>query len=493
MEKEEMDPVLCFPSTLKRNRTLMQLMAAHHFHPVVESDNDFVELREQGFKFGLFDLSRVEDEHEISKGVECFPQFINTVLVGSSMEAIQRFFPDLGSHHDPICPPFENEDIIHGLTRCRNRHLVEHDLETFKNELDEKHRMLKVYRGLTRTLTSTLNLKQLLHKVKEKNSGLLQCATLSLYLFNNQTSQLDYMKTQKKDTFGPTQKHFEIGQGVPGLVFESGKKLLANHPFDPDIQTALDKQYSYPLHSMCCIPLKFRERYLGVVQAVNKNDGAPFEAIDLVILQILADHTAIAVENSVLFEKVRKLTIIDDLTQVYNFRFFNIMLANEFKRAKRFLSPLSLLFLDLDGFKRVNDRYGHMTGSMVLREIATMIKNTVRKCDVVARFGGDEFTVILPNTGMDGAQRVARRIQQRMEAFRYPLASWTIKLSASIGISSFPEHVKTRDELLKVADKAMYKIKENQKREVSIGMLSHEDIQKLALTQKKRTSVHEDA
>ncbi|MBN2383992.1 sensor domain-containing diguanylate cyclase [bacterium] len=484
-----MERVYCFPDSIKKNKPLLRCMQVHHFQPVF-ADEVSINKVESGFRLALIDFEQVNDWSAVHTVLSDMPVSAVPVFMGISYQKLLQLYPRIRRQGDLLVRPYQADDVVNGLKRCQFMIQADRDLSLFKEELKDKHRMLNVYKSLTKSLTSTLNLKQLLNKVKDKNSRLLRCASLSIYLYNAETKQLDYIKTRKKDHLEPTRTSFAIGQGIPGQVFQSGKIFLANSPHKDSLHRMLKKQYSFEIQSICCLPLTFKDRYLGVVEAINKDDGKPFEDSDLVILQILSDHAAIAIENSILFERVKTLTIIDDLTQAYNFRFFNIMLINEFWRAKRFSRPLSLLFLDLDGFKRVNDHYGHMTGSMVLREIAAMIKTTVRKSDVVARFGGDEFTVILPNTGMEGAGRVARRIQQRIEAFRYPIPGWNIPLSGSIGISSFPEHVKTKDELLKVADKAMYKIKENQRRDVSIGIVSHGDIQKLAQPTHKRKRKH---
>lgn len=491
MSTKSKQTVVIYSSTTDPSGHFLRLLEYNHFnHIKLEQDQLSKSTIDNGL--ALIYLPKRDMQKLMEYYCSKLPVTTSMLFVSSKSSNI---LPKALCHRqncDILVPPFEDDDIIFALRRLYNMYQIGEDVDFLKTELNAKRRMIKVYRGLTKSLTSTLNLKQLLNKVKEKNSRLLQCSFLSLYLYNSHTLRLEYMKTRRRDQHQPSKTSFEIGEGLPGLVFKLGRKIVANQPFSEAIKKKLKGHYPFNIQNICCMPLKFKDRYLGVIEAVNKNDGSPFDDNDLVVLQILVDHAAIAIENSMLYERVQKLTIVDDLTQAYNFRFFNMMLVNEFNRAERFLRPLSLLFLDLDGFKRVNDQYGHMIGSKVLREIAAMIKKTVRKSDVVSRFGGDEFTVILPNTSMDGAQRVARRIQQEIETFHYDISSWDIDLSVSIGISSFPEHVRTKDQLLKVADKAMYKIKENQKKDVSIGMLSHDDIQKLALTTTNRNENDEN-
>lgn len=390
--------------------------------------------------------------------------------------AVPQKFP----FYDILIPPLSDEDILIALHRLQKHLRQNTELDNLHVEIESKQKMISVYHELTKTLSATLNFKQVLRKVREKSFNLLPCMAFSLYLFNEERGLLEFVPISKNDEIIPTNRVYRTGEGIPGVVYEKERFLLLNHPFEPQIKKLLSNHYPVEIEGLCCIPLEFKDRILGVMEAVNKKDGQKFDDSDRVVLQILADNAAIAIENSRLYQKVEKLTIVDDLTQLYNYRYFNMVLVREFRRAERFLSPLSLLFLDLDGFKNVNDVYGHMIGSLVLKDIAKVIKSTVRIIDIVARFGGDEFTVILPSTGFDGAELVAQRIWRKIESYRFPDPKISIQVSVSIGISSFPEHVQTVDQLLKVADKAMYTIKENRKNDMKIGTLSHDDVLKLS-------------
>ncbi|MFC1848637.1 diguanylate cyclase [candidate division CSSED10-310 bacterium] len=473
-----MNTVYLSPLGLQIRPEIISLLEENLFNPVILDQDDLPASYDQNSIAGIF-VSAWSEKERLYHMIQEIPSEISILFVFYQYDPeLSEFMPDR-PRYDFLIPPFEDEDIVSAFNRQRKGFRGDDEICELKKELGLRQKMIKVYHELTRSLTSTLSMKQLLAKVTEKGDRLLQCAALSIYLYNSQTTCLDYMTTGKKKRIKPNQKNFNLGEGIPGRIFQSGKSLVANKPFNETISDEIKDHYAIDIHGICCVLLEFKNRYLGVVEAINKNNGAPFDEQDLVVMQILADHAAIAIENSSLYEKVKQLTIVDDLTQLNNYRFFNLMLTREFKRAERFLSPLSLLFLDLDGFKQVNDHYGHLVGSQVLKDVASLITETVRNIDIVSRFGGDEFTVILPNTGYDGAEQVARRILENIEAYKHPKPDWDIQLSVSIGISSYPEHVQTNDQLLKVADKAMYKIKENRKKETSIGTLSHQDIQRL--------------
>jgi diguanylate cyclase (GGDEF)-like protein len=174
----------------------------------------------------------------------------------------------------------------------------------------------------------------------------------------------------------------------------------------------------------------------------------------------LLGPAALALENALMVERAEALSVTDDLTRLYNSRYLNLSLRRETKRAVRTNRALSMLFIDLDGFKAVNDTYGHMYGSRALVEAAAVIRSSARETDVVARFGGDEFAVILPETARDGAIMVAERIRDRIAAHSFLTADLLdVRLTASVGIATLPDVAASAEELMQAADKAMYKVK----------------------------------
>jgi diguanylate cyclase (GGDEF)-like protein len=159
-------------------------------------------------------------------------------------------------------------------------------------------------------------------------------------------------------------------------------------------------------------------------------------------------------------QRSEALSVTDDLTRLYNSRYLNLVLRREAKRASRSGRPLSLLFLDLDGFKEVNDSHGHLAGSKALVEAAAIIRGCARETDVVARFGGDEFSLVLPDTGRDGAVSVAARIRHRLRTCNFLVSDGlSVHLTASIGVATLPDVAGSAEELIRAADVAMYRVK----------------------------------
>jgi diguanylate cyclase (GGDEF)-like protein len=207
-----------------------------------------------------------------------------------------------------------------------------------------------------------------------------------------------------------------------------------------------------------------------VVQVINRL-GGKFTQEDLDALLTLVEPCAIAIENAMLFQRAEQLTITDDLTKLFNSRYLNLYIGREIKRCKRHGIPLSVIFLDLDGFKGVNDQYGHLAGSRTLTEVGQILSEAVRESDILARYGGDEFVVVLPETPPSGALVIAERIRRSIESHCFLQAQGLIaRISASFGIASYPDHALTPEGLIQKADQAMYRVKEREKNGIEVAV-----------------------
>jgi diguanylate cyclase (GGDEF)-like protein len=219
--------------------------------------------------------------------------------------------------------------------------------------------------------------------------------------------------------------------------------------------------------AVIAFPLGCRGRRVGALVGLDRLPSAREPRLSesmLRAVRILLEPASVALDNALLLKRAEALSVTDDLTHLYNSRYLNLVLRRETKRASRSGRPLSLLFIDLDGFKDVNDTHGHLFGSRALVEAAAVIRSSARETDVVSRFGGDEFALVLPDTGGEGAYAVGERIRERIAAHRFLAGDGlNIHLTVSVGVATLPDVANSSEELVQAADNAMYRVKESGK------------------------------
>lgn len=227
------------------------------------------------------------------------------------------------------------------------------------------------------------------------------------------------------------------------------------------------------------VPLICGERILGVLEARRAHRS--FKKAELTLLDALSLPIASALANAVRIGEAERLSQTDDLTKLHNARYLRQFLLNEIRRARRYGSSVAALFLDLDDFKRVNDAHGHLAGSHVLMEMAGVILSSIRDTDAVARYGGDEFVIVLPDTGIELAGTVAERIREKIAQHSFTGGrNLKLSLTASFGVASFPEHASSPHQLIACADTAMYEAKAANKNCVRFSPLLRSQQEKLS-------------
>jgi diguanylate cyclase (GGDEF)-like protein/putative nucleotidyltransferase with HDIG domain len=243
-------------------------------------------------------------------------------------------------------------------------------------------------------------------------------------------------------------RRIRIGEGLSGVAAETGEPVLANAVVREARYVALHPG----VRSALSLPLKYREELLGVLSLESLREQA-FGAHDVLTLRTLADQLAIALHNARAYQVALEQAITDGLTGLKTHRFFMEELDREWRRSTRSRRHFSLIMMDLDSFKHVNDRHGHLEGDKVLTAVASIVEARSRQTNVVARYGGDEFAILMPEAQTDQAETLAERLRASLEANPY-LAEY--KLTASFGIATFPIHGPTQEEILRVADAGMY-------------------------------------
>ncbi|HEY3423811.1 MAG TPA: sensor domain-containing diguanylate cyclase [Negativicutes bacterium] len=313
-----------------------------------------------------------------------------------------------------------------------------------------------------KALTSSQEMREVLESIMKQVDRLIKPKAWSLLLVDEATGDLTF-----EIVVSPVSEHLlgirlPRGKGIAGWVAVNGKPLLIPDVTEDDrFASHIDDQLSFKTRSIICVPLIIKERVVGVIELINSYDEFIFNEADMTILSTIADFAAIALENARNYKRINELVIIDDLTGLYNSRHFGEIIAYEVEHARECDAQLALVFLDLDHLKSINDTHGHLVGSRMLSELGGLIGRSIRGSDKAARYGGDEFVIILPNTGKDEAVAMANNFREQMQTTDfYSDEGLKIKLTASFGIAAFPQDGGDKKELIRAADIAMYNAKQ---------------------------------
>ena len=246
------------------------------------------------------------------------------------------------------------------------------------------------------------------------------------------------------------------GTGLAGAASSLGTTVLWPRDGDPARPSPEEPAAGA---GAIAIPLRSGGHPFGVLAYYGK--PSPFDGEDVDSLEILVRQAETAIENSFLYEEAVRLSLTDGMTGLWNRRQFDLRLESELSRAVRFSEPFAVVFVELDQMKTVNDRYGHQAGDTVLIELARRLSEAVREVDVVARWGGDEFTLLLPKTGLPGALLLAEKIRSAVVNAPFRVDEGSLDITISVGVAAYPEHGSSGKDLVAAADAAMYRAKAN--------------------------------
>lgn len=315
---------------------------------------------------------------------------------------------------------------------------------------------------IARSLASPSRIEEILQQIMVQVSRLLCPRAWTLLLKDEVTGELEFALVNAGAAESLKDVLLPAGQGVAGWVAANGQTLIVpDVSCDARFAADIDRQLAFTSRSIACVPVMSHDQVFGVIQLTNSTEDGIFNEVDGQILTAIADFAGIAISNAKALNKIKQLVITDDLTGLYNSRYFFEQIEYEIERAKRYESSLSLVFLDLDYFKNVNDTYGHLTGSRLLAEVGAVIAANIRITDKAARYGGDEFVILLPQTDKSGACNFALKLHNELnEKSFFSNNGDRLTVAGSFGVASFPDDALNSSELISRADEAMYLVKE---------------------------------
>lgn len=334
--------------------------------------------------------------------------------------------------------------------------------QKINKQLDSRIKEISLISDFGRALGSTLHLKETLNIIADSAKNILNYQSCVIFLLEGEREAKKFIP---KQITSPYKQYFEemkvdYKEALLGWVYNNKKVLLLEDTKDSVLGTLIKEE-----HSVVISPLIVENQTIGVIYF-----GAPipysFNGDMLSFVISISYQAAMAIKNAQFYERIAALAITDGITGLYTHRYFQERLEESVKWATRYNKPLSLIFIDLDHFKQFNDTLGHPAGDKILTEVAEILKAYTRETDLVCRYGGDEFAIVLMDIEKEKAFEIAERIRG---GFLTALSKYCVQITGSIGVATFPEDAKTKVDLILKADIATYKSKHEGKNRVTVS------------------------
>lgn len=340
---------------------------------------------------------------------------------------------------------FEQRDLDVLVTAAAQVSVAVENARLFAEE-QRRSRQLAFLNNISRTAISSEDPVHMLGQIVSEIQKNFSFDHIGIGLLDYGTKEIE-IKAEAGATAHAMGRRIPLGTGILGRVARTGERALVQNAVPGNLTGILSDA-----RAVLCIPITYGESLLGVLNIESRNENA-FSPQDVLILNTLADLLATALHNAFVFQKLQQQSITDGLTGVKTRRFFWEALSAEWKRASRSGRPFSVVLVDLDKFKEVNDSMGHFEGDLVLARVGRLLEQKSRQSNVVARYGGDEFIILMPETGPEQAQVLAERLRQWLAAD--PMLSEQ-KITGSFGVACFPKHGFSIEDVIRVADAGMY-------------------------------------
>ncbi|HHV73818.1 MAG TPA: GGDEF domain-containing protein [Thermoanaerobacterium sp.] len=325
-------------------------------------------------------------------------------------------------------------------------------IKAFRDLYKANQRLNALYE-MVKIINSKLDLDKTLEAILYETEKVVTVSGIAIYLKDDNGFLINEKTKCREESIGAFKDVYMNNEGIIGKVVSEGKSVIIGN-LKADKRYS-DKNISNYYDSAIVVPIKGAEGIIGCISAFQNEINA-FDEDSLKIMEALSEQSSIAIMNAKRYFEISKRSITDPLTKTYNRRFFDQILHDSIAKSSIEKTPVSLIMLDVDRFKQINDTYGHMVGDTVLREIASRIKSCVRNNDIVARYGGEEFSVILPNLTAEQACVIAERIRYEVSSKPIKTDEGDINITVSAGVADFPNKAESAEKLISHADRALY-------------------------------------
>ncbi|MBN1898737.1 MAG: diguanylate cyclase [Spirochaetes bacterium] len=357
--------------------------------------------------------------------------------------------------NDYITKPFDMDQVKNRIRKClENKKLEKENIKLLSQLSLEKDKLTSILK-MTKEMSSFRSIKKVCSYIIERGCELLRADKASVMLVYNNDLIIAASKGIEKNVAEKTS--LKLGEAISGWVAQYGQPLLVKD-IEQDVRFKSRKKEKYKSKSFLSLPMKIKKEIIGVLNFTDKRiDQGVFNDNDIKYASLLANHGAAVINNVKLYEELSNEAITDAVTGVLNHRYFKIYLDREINRAIRHSIPLSLIMIDIDQFKEYNDSFGHIMGDQALKLVAEVIKDCIRVSDILCRYGGDEFAIILPHTNLLSAMKVAEKLRKTVEVFNVHKDTNLKKMymTLSLGIATYKKGY-NNEEMIRQADQALY-------------------------------------
>jgi diguanylate cyclase (GGDEF)-like protein len=404
-------------------------------------------------------LSRYNDLEAVRRG-ECFSNvaFVDARELREAADLVASAI----EYHSQVSAPTAPGPAAEPDTRPE---LMDAHLEIIRlaDQLESKNRSIAHFYDFLRGVAATLDSQKVYHSVLAKFSEIMKAGRSSLMILNEQSNELalEAALGANLESAGPIR--VKLGEGIAGSVLATGSAMVVRD-VESDARVVGARRGSYKSKSFISFPITLGPRKVGVINLTDRADGEPYEKDDLSLLELIAPQLALIIDRTEWHRKAeayQRMSLTDPLTGLPNRRYLEERLYEEVERSKRHGTPLSFMIIDVDRFKSYNDIYGHTNADHVLVKTAQVLRRSVRTIDMSARFAGDEFCIILPETELADAARAAERLRAAVSQAEYRSEQGELmgRVTISIGVSSFRRSRQSPLAIIEAADRALYQAK----------------------------------
>lgn len=337
------------------------------------------------------------------------------------------------------------------------------EIARLTDQLENRKRSIGQFYTFLRGIASTLESQKVYESLLAKFSEVMKAERSSLMILNQESNELALEAALGAGPESSALVHLKLGDSVAGSVLASGIPLVVRDA-DHDSRLPRSRPGRYKTKSFISYPITLGARKVGVINLTDRTDGVPYENDDLMMLEMMAPHLALIIDRTEWARKAQtfqQMSLTDPLTGLPNRRYLQDRLFEEVERSKRYNTPFSFMIIDVDRFKNYNDVYGHTNADRVLVQTAQMLRGSLRAIDMSARFAGDEFCIVLPETELGDAARIAERLRKAISEAEYTTEQGERmgQITLSIGISSFSASRQSPLSIIETADQALYRAK----------------------------------